>query len=107
MGRKSKEEIEAKEIENKIMSKLTDNLVDESIKILDDKIKSPNHYKVGNWESIEILRAWLTPQEFRGFLKGNAFKYLIRFEKKNGIEDIMKCQMYLKWLAEEMENEQK
>ena len=36
---------------------------------------------------------------------GNVVKYILRFQKKNGIEDLKKARKYLDWLIEEMEHE--
>lgn len=37
---------------------------------------------------------------------GNAIKYLLRFQKKNGLEDLKKARKNLDWLIEELENDQ-
>ena len=45
-----------------------------------------------NIESIDVLRAALTPEEFKGFCKGNALKYLIRAGKKDDeLQDLKKA----------------
>lgn len=49
------------------------------------------------WDAME---SWLSPEEFRGFLKGNAIKYLARCNDKGGIEDIKKAKHYLEKLLE-------
>ena len=36
---------------------------------------------------------------------GNAIKYMLRFQKKNGLEDLKKARKNLDWLIEEMEHE--
>lgn len=64
---------------------------------------SPSHYKTGGLEVITILRKKLTPEEFKGFCKGNILKYVLRADKKNGSEDLKKAQVYLKWLTEAVE----
>lgn len=57
---------------------------------------SGDHYArdIQPWNA---MRAWMTEEEFRGFLVGNAIKYLARAGKKNGQfkEDILKCRHYL------------
>lgn len=40
------------------------------------------------------------------FLEGNVVKYLARWRRKNGIEDLRKCQQYLLWLIEVAEQEE-
>lgn len=58
------------------------------------------HYtskKVQPWEAME---AWMTPEQFAGFLRGNAIKYLARCDDKGGIEDLKKARHYLDKLIE-------
>ena len=65
-----------------------------------DNINSPSHYKLEGLEieSIDIIKARLGKDGFKAFCVGNAMKYLIRAEKKNGIEDYKKAQKYLEWI---------
>jgi hypothetical protein len=37
----------------------------------------------------------LTQDEFRGYLRGNVFKYKWRFREKGGVEDLRKARWYL------------
>ena len=60
---------------------------------------NPTHYKAGGVETIDFLRAKLTPEEFAGFCKGNVIKYLSRAELKGGAEDYCKAAWYASWLA--------
>lgn len=61
----------------------------------------------GSVECIEAIRSALTPEEFRGFCKGNAIKYIWREGSKGGIRDIYKAADYLsmvldgKWMHSE------
>jgi hypothetical protein len=58
---------------------------------------NPSHYADtdGGIECIEAIEASMTMEAFKGFLKGNAQKYLWRHEKKNGAEDLKKAKWYL------------
>jgi hypothetical protein len=56
-------------------------------------------------ECIEAIEASMTPESFKGFLKGNCIKYLYRYENKNGIEDLKKAEWYLLRLILINENE--
>ena len=49
-----------------------------------DLVNNPPHYKLGlgDYEVIDVIEAVLTPDEFRGYLKGNAMKYLMREQEK-------------------------
>jgi hypothetical protein len=64
-----------------------------------DSISSPPHYKLEGLdiESIEVIQAVLGVKGFDAFCRGNALKYLIRADKKNGIEDLKKARVYLEW----------
>ena len=68
-----------------------------------DKI-NPDYYKNKTIETIEVIRNELTSDEFRGYLKGQIFKYLARHRLKNGIEDLKKAQWYMNYLVQ-FENE--
>ena len=67
---------------------------------------NPNHYKQGGLESIDAIKAFMSEEAFKGFLKGNCQKYLFRYEQKNGIEDLKKCQWYLERLISVLEEKQ-
>jgi hypothetical protein len=61
-----------------------------------DNINHPAHYKTGGIETIDFLEAKLTPEEFRGYLRGNILKYLSRAGSKgNYEEDMLKARWYL------------
>lgn len=62
-----------------------------------DKI-NPDYYKNKAIETIEVIKNELTSDEFRGYLKGQIFKYLARHRLKNGIEDLKKAQWYMNYL---------
>ena len=61
---------------------------------MSDAVNKPAHYNQGPIECIDAMQQILTPEEFRGFLKGNVFKYLWREKGKNGIEDLRKGKDY-------------
>lgn len=61
-----------------------------------------DHYTrlpVQPWSAME---AWMSPEEFRGYLRGCAIKYLAR-DKGKRVEDYKKARHYLDKLIEEME----
>jgi hypothetical protein len=61
-----------------------------------DPVNSPSHYTDGTGiECIEAIEASMTTEEFKGFLRGNCQKYLWRYTKKNGAEDLKKAKWYL------------
>jgi hypothetical protein len=68
-----------------------------------DPVNSPDHYTAGGIETIDYLRAKLTPEEYRGFLLGNALKYLSRAGRKgDALEDYRKGAWYLERLIAEI-----
>ena len=65
-----------------------------------DPVKAPEHYTSGNIECIEAIEVQLTPEEYRGFLKGNVAKYLWREKMKGGTQSLEKAQWYLQALID-------
>jgi hypothetical protein len=64
----------------------------------EDEDASPNdHYRQGDIECIDAIRAALTDEEWRGFCKGNVLKYVWREKHKGGNETLVKAQDYLRW----------
>ena len=63
--------------------------------VLVDNVNHPAHYTDGGIECIEAIEAQLTPEEYRGYLKGNVAKYVWREQHKGGIESLRKAQWYL------------
>lgn len=62
--------------------------------------KQEKRYKHGGIECIDAIRACMSEEEFRGFCKGNAIKYLWRAEYKGGSEDYQKARDYMNYLLE-------
>jgi len=65
--------------------------------------RDPNasYYDAGAIETLDIIRAKLTKKEYRGYLKGNAIKYLSRMAFKGDAErDAEKAKNYVTWLCE-------
>ena len=65
-----------------------------------DNVKSPPHYKQGAIECIEAIKSALTEEEFRGYCKGNAMKYIWRERHKGGKESIEKAMWYLDYMMQ-------
>lgn len=59
---------------------------------------NPSHYKQGDVECIDAIKAALTPDEFRGYCKGNIIKYTWRERYKQGKTALEKAEWYLKKL---------
>lgn len=67
-----------------------------------DNVNNPHHYRLPNGlQAIDLIEALLTPEEFKGFLKGNIHKYNIRADKKgNPDEDRKKAVWYTNHLLD-------
>ena len=68
------------------------------------KEKNQRHYKLQGIEPIEIMRQNFSVTEYEGYLRGNVLKYLMRYQLKNGAEDLRKAMVYLEWLTELIED---
>ena len=62
-----------------------------------DDVNHPDHYTQGEIDCIDAIRAALTPEEWRGYLKGNCLKYIWR-ERLKGSKDIEKAEWYIRRL---------
>lgn len=62
----------------------------------------PNHYKLNikgvDLEVKDIMQEVMGKEQYKGFLYGNAIKYILRAYKKNGVEDLEKARKYIGWL---------
>jgi hypothetical protein len=68
-----------------------------------DLVNHPEHYRQGEIECIDAIEAALTPDEFRGYCKGNAIKYVWRERHKGGAQSLMKARWYLDRLIAKLE----
>ena len=66
-----------------------------------DSVNHPAHYTQGGIECIDAIKAALTEEEFRGYCKGNALKYVWRERHKGGVESLAKATWYLDRLSNE------
>ena len=64
-----------------------------------DKVNNPKHYTFGKVECLDAIESALTPEEYRGFLKGQIIKYTWRCDNKGkAFEDTLKAECYLRRL---------
>lgn len=68
-----------------------------------DLVNQPPHYNQGGVECIEAIKASMSAEEFQGYLKGNAIKYLWRYRHKNGVQDLQKANWYNTRLIQELQ----
>lgn len=76
--------------------------MDESKNLKTDDPINPSHYKDSPIECIDAIQASMDDRSFIGYLKGNVIKYIWRYEKKNGVEDLEKARWYLNKLIEQL-----
>lgn len=73
---------------------------------MNDAVHHPSHYTLPGLtvESVDVIRAVLTPEEFKGWCKGNALKYSIRAGRKDPakeVQDLAKAGVFLSWITGE------
>lgn len=60
-----------------------------------DNVCNPSHYKTGKFECIDVMIEAIGLESVMQYCVCNAFKYLYRQKRKNGIEDLEKARWYL------------
>ena len=73
----------------------------ESISADSDVVNHPEHYTSGKYETIDIIKD--SVDDFKSYVHGNIIKYILRYKRKGGVQDLKKAQIYLNWLIEEEE----
>lgn len=68
-----------------------------------DVVNKPPHYQ-GEVEAIDSIKAAMSYEAFKGYCQGNALKYIIRFDRKNGVEDLKKAEWYINRLIKHIEH---
>lgn len=57
---------------------------------------TPEHYALPDGTDVlDHLEGMFTPEMLAGFLVGNIYKYVTRYSKKNGVEDLEKARVYI------------
>ena len=77
-----------------------------------DPVSKPRHYCIEGLkqESIDVIKAVVEHNcvaPWAGVLLKDTLKYLFRFGRKNGLEDLLKARQYLDWLIEELSKAEK
>jgi hypothetical protein len=61
-----------------------------------------DHYVKKSIQPWDAMCSWMSPEQFKGFLRGNAIKYLARaYDKGSTVDDLMKASHYIEKLIEE------
>lgn len=53
------------------------------------------HYEQMAIQPLQVMKANFSKAEYEGYLRGNVLKYLLRYQTKNGVEDLKKASSYL------------
>lgn len=59
-----------------------------------------DHYRKLTVQPWQAMQAWMSPEQFSGFLQGNIIKYIVRYRDKGGVTDLEKARHYLDKLME-------
>lgn len=65
-----------------------------------DNVDHPVHYSTGKFECIDVMIEVMGIEDVIAFCRCNAFKYLYRAKRKNGLEDMKKAIWYLNKMIE-------
>lgn len=73
-----------------------------------DPVKHPSHYQSSSGlEVIDVIKAFTEDLSgYQAVYTGNVLKYMCRWHKKNGLEDLKKAKQYLDWLIDTIEAEE-
>jgi len=67
---------------------------------MSDNVNNPSHYCVGKYQCIDVMKTVFGKEAVKAFCLCNAFKYVWRLNRKNGVEDAKKARVYLGWYIE-------
>ena len=72
----------------------------------ESRVAHPAHYQTSNGlETIDVMEAFTEDMAgYEAVCTSNVLKYICRWKKKNGIEDLKKAEWYLKRLIERIES---
>ena len=83
-----------------------DHVCDVESECKSDTVNHPEHYTQGGIECIDAIKAATVGLEgIEAVCTGNAIKYLWRWKRKDGAQDVRKAITYCERLLKEIENE--
>jgi len=59
-----------------------------------------SHYTSKSIQPWDAMKAWMSDEQFEGFLRGSIIKYIARYKDKGGVDDLRKARVYLDRLIE-------
>lgn len=79
------------------------------VAVEEDLVNHPSHYKTESGiETIDVIEAFTKGLEgIEATDTGNIIKYICRWKKKNGLQDLKKAQWYLNHLINKVEEKEK
>jgi hypothetical protein len=89
----------AMEVEDRL--EMLGNLA-QDLKQKEDVVNLPSHYRQGKIEVLDFIQ-----DQNMNFLEGNVIKYTARYKYKNGLQDLLKAEFYLKRLIKEIQEKAK
>lgn len=85
----------------------TDDVNWDAVKSFFDPVDKPEHYNTNLPEGVEAIDIIAAQTEnlsgLRAVCHANLLKYALRWQKKNGVEDLKKARTYIDWLIGELE----
>ena len=71
---------------------------------MNDNVTHPSHYTQGKVECLDAIESAVTGLTgIEAVCTAQCIKYLWRWKRKNGLEDLLKCLFYLQKLIERVE----
>ena len=72
-----------------------------------DNVNHPSHYNQNGMEVWDVIKAFTSNLSgAEAFYAGNVIKYILRWDKKNGIEDLEKAKVYIDKIIEGRKNKE-
>lgn len=72
-----------------------------------DRVNHPSHYNQGGIEVWDVIKAYTKDLEGpEAFYAGNVIKYVLRWNHKNGIEDLEKAKVYIDMIIKGRKNKE-
>lgn len=72
---------------------------------MSDNVNHPSHYTAGNIECIDAIHEAVKGLEgHEAYITGNVIKYMWRWKRKNGAEDLKKARFYLDRLIKQIDH---
>ena len=58
------------------------------------KYSTVTYHGLEQHQPLDVMQEWMSPEEYRGFLRGNVIKYIARYQRKGGVRDLAKMLDY-------------